>query len=119
MFPRIETLTEKKLVGKRITMSLVENKTGEVWQRFMQGRRDIKNGLGPDLYSVQIYDPLYFQNFDPKRQFEKWATIEVSDFKTLPKEMETLILPAGLYAVFLHKGPSSAGAKTFQYIFQT
>ncbi len=33
--------------------------------------------------------------------------------------METLILPGGLYAVFLYKGPAGAGSKLYQYIFET
>src|SRR5688572_1457470 len=118
MFLRIEMLSEKKLVGQRLTMSLVANKTSELWQGFMRHRDEIVSTLGTDLYSVQIYDRQYFQKFDPANHFEKWATIEVSDFKDLSRQMETLLLPAGLYAVFLHKGPASAGAKTFQYIFQ-
>lgn len=39
MEPRIETLIEKKLVGKRMTMSLAENKTAILWQSFMPKRR--------------------------------------------------------------------------------
>ncbi len=31
MEPRIEILSEKKLMGKSILMSLVENKTVEIW----------------------------------------------------------------------------------------
>jgi AraC family transcriptional regulator len=118
MFLRIDMLDEKKLVGQRLTMSLVANRTSELWQGFMKHRGEIINKLGTDLYSVQIYDRQYFQNFNPSKQFEKWAATEVPDFKGLSPEMQTLIIPAGLYAVFLHKGPASAGAKTFQYIFQ-
>lgn len=85
----------------------------------MDSRHKIENAVGTDLYSVQIYDQDFFHNFSPTRQFEKWATAEVSDFLTVPSEMETLMLPEGLYAVFHYKGPASAGAKMFQYIFQT
>ena len=31
--------------------------------------------------------------------------------------MDTLILPGGLYAVFVHKGPASEGLRTYEYIF--
>ena len=117
MQPRIETLTEKKLVGKRIKMSLSDNKTGELWRIFMSRREEIKNNIGSELYSIEVYDPLYFNNFNPKTEFDKWATIEVADFDTVPHEMETITLKGGLYAVFSHKGPASAGPKTFEYIF--
>ena len=117
MKPRIETLSEKKLIGKRMIMSFANNKTGELWRTFMPRRKEIQNNIGTDLYSMQIYAPLFFNNFNPNTDFEKWATIEVRDFGTVPDEMQTFILPGGLYAVFLYKGAASAAEQTFQYIF--
>ncbi len=64
---------------------------------------------------MQIYPPLFFNTFDPA-EFEKWATIEVTDFNTVPDNMDTFILKKGLYAVFIYKGAVSAAAQTFQYI---
>ena len=119
MEPRIETLSEKKLVGKRIKMTLSDNKTGQLWRSFMPRRREIQNNIGTELYSMQVYDSLYFNNFNPNTEFEKWAAIEVADFNAIPNEMETFKLAGGLYAVFLHKGAASTGPKTFQYIFGT
>ena len=119
MEPRIDTIGEKKLVGKRLSMSLSNNKTRELWQSFMSRRKEIKKVIGTDLYSMQILDPSYFNNFNPGKEFEKWAVAEVTSLDDVPSEMETFTLPSGLYAVFLHKGPASAGPKTFQYIFGT
>lgn len=119
MNPRIETLEEKRLVGRRLTMSLSDNKTRELWQSFMVRRNEIKNSIGNALYSMQVYDPSYFINFNPTTEFEKWATIEVTDFERVPDDMETFILPSGLYAVFLYKGAASEGPRTFQYIYGT
>jgi AraC family transcriptional regulator len=119
MKPRIETLTEKKLIGKRMIMSFSENKTFELWRSFMSRRKEIKNNIGTELYSIEVYAPLYFNNFNPNAEFEKWAAIEVTDLETIPNEMETITLPDGLYAVFVHKGPASTGPKTYQYIFGT
>ena len=51
MQPRIETLTERKLIGKRITMSLSNNKTGELWRIFMPRRREISNKLTSEMFS--------------------------------------------------------------------
>jgi AraC family transcriptional regulator len=119
MLPRIETLPDKKLIGKRITMSFSYNKTGELWRSFMPGRKKIANVAGTDLYSVEVYPPLFFDPFNPGAEFEKWAAVEVTDFDAVPDGMETMNLPAGLYAVFIHKGPASAGPQTYQYIFAT
>ena len=120
MEPRIETIYEKKLVGKRIRMSLSNNKTFELWHNFMPRRKEIKNSKTTDLFSLQLYDKCFdLNNFNQDAEFEKWAAVEVSDFDTIPDEMETYILKGGLYAVFQHKGAASTGPKRFQYIFGT
>ena len=116
MTPEIETLTEKKLIGKRIKMSVVDNKTHELWHSFMSRRKEIGNNIGNDLYSIKEYDSSYFINLNPDALFEKWAAVEVTDFKTIPIEMETIILPEGMYAVFNYKGLSIDGS-VFQYIY--
>ncbi len=120
MTSRIAILTEKKLVGKHLKMSLSKNKTFELWQSFMMGRKEIIHCISTDLYSMQIYDsPSYFQNFNPHTEFEKWATIEVSDFDAVLEGMEAFTLKGGLYAVFIHKGTSESAAETFSYIMRT
>lgn len=116
--PRIETLPEKKLIGKHLTMCFADNKTGELWRSFMPNRKAITNAVGAELYSLQIYTPEFFKPFNPTASFEKWAAVEVADFDTIPEGMESFTLVSGLYAVFLHKG-SSNDTSTFQYIFST
>jgi AraC family transcriptional regulator len=119
MKPKIEILREKKIIGKRMIMSLSNNKTHELWHNYMLERKKIQNNIGRELYSIQLYDHLFFTSFDPDREFEKWAAIEVTDFENVPDGMETFILPGGLYAIFLHKGASSTGPETFRHIFGT
>ena len=116
MTPRIEILSEKKLVGKRLQMSLANNKTQDLWQSFMPRRKEVQNTIGTNLYSMQVYEPSYFNTFNPNAVFEKWAAIEVSAFETIPNDMEAFILNGGLYAVFEHKGQSTS---IFEYIFGT
>lgn len=118
MQPRIENLNEKKLVGKRLVMSFANNKTRELWQSFMPQRNEILNKIGNDMYSMQIYAPAYFSNFNPHNEFEKWATVEVTDFNNIPTGMEHFTLAKGTYAVFIHKGSSNDNG-TYQYIFHT
>lgn len=117
---RIETLAEKKLVGKRLSMSLLENRTIELWRSFMPRRKEILNCINSHLFSMQVYEnAFYFQNFNPQNAFEKWAAMEVSDFDNIPEGMESYILPSGLYAVFHYKGTTDRAAEVFQYIFET
>lgn len=118
MTPRIEKLKEKKLVGKRLTMSLANNKTGELWSSFMPRRNDIPNNITNDVISLQVYSPTYFTDFKLTNEFEKWATIEVADFDNVPADLETFTLTGGLYAVFDYKGLSTDNS-IFQYIFGT
>jgi len=119
MEPRIELLAEKKLIGMRVQMSFANNKTTGLWSGFMPRRKEIKNNTGTELYSAELYPPTFFYEFNPVAEFEKWAAIEVTDFEMIPEGMETIIFPAGLYAVFLHKGPASKGPDTYRYIFET
>lgn len=117
MKPRIETLTEKKLVGKRMTMSLTENKTAILWQNFMPKRKEINNRVTNDLISMQVYhEPLRIG--DLNQEFEKWAAIEVSHFDDVPEGLDTFILKGGLYAVFDYKGLGTDNS-IFIYIFGT
>jgi AraC family transcriptional regulator len=116
--PRIETLSRKKLLGKRLRMSFAINKTYELWQSFMPFRKEIKNNIGTELYSINVYEPSYFANFNPTAEFDKWAAIEVTDFNYIPEGMESFTLEEGLYAVFNYKG-SSADGSIFQYIYGT
>lgn len=120
MEPRIELLSEKKLAGKHLTMSLSDNRTGELWRSFMPRRKEIRNNVSSDLISMQVYNPSYdFSTVNPAASFEKWAAVEVSDFSNIPPDMETFTLPGGLYAVFFHKGAALTAARTFGYIFGT
>ncbi len=116
---KFENISEKKLVGKCLRMSLANNRTAELWRSFMPLRNTIKAVAGTDLYSLQVYGQTYFTTFNPQSEFEKWALVEVADFNSVPEGIDTFVLPAGLYAVFLYKGPASEGAKVFQYIFGT
>jgi AraC family transcriptional regulator len=118
MEPEIKTSGEKKLVGKRLTMSLAGNRTSELWKSFLSGHKEIANKLTSDFISMTIYKPSYFAAFNSAAEFEKWAAVEVTDFESEPNDMEHFILPGGLYAVFNYKG-SSADSRIFQYIFGT
>ena len=119
MVPRIETLKAKKLVGKRMNMTFSNDKTFELWRSFMPLRKEIYNVVNPDLFSLQIYPSGFFDSFDPTVTFEKWAAVEVADFNSVPGDLFTINLPAGLYAIFLYKGLSTAAAETFKFIIGT
>jgi AraC family transcriptional regulator len=118
MEPRIESIDEITLIGKKLIMSFANNKTRELWQSFMPKRPGIRHMSGHELYSVELYnDAGFFNNFDPTRTFEKWAAVKVNDVEALPEDMEQLIIPAGEYAVFTYRGKPSEAPGTYQYIY--
>ena len=116
IIPNIEIVEEQKLVGKRLMMRRREDKTFELWRSFMPNRKEIKNPVSSDLFSVSIYATIPDRYTDDSF-FEKWATLAVINFDEIPADMETLIIPGGLYAVFHYKGLNTDPA-IFEYIFR-
>lgn len=116
MEPRIEWIAERKIVGKRMIMSLAGFQPAKLWSSFMPGRESILNRIGTDLLSVSIYKPGYFSDFSPANTFEKWAAVEVSGFDSVPEGMERFTIPEGSYAVFDYKGAGDDN-RIFSFIF--
>jgi AraC family transcriptional regulator len=117
MQPTIKYIEPKKLVGKSLKMSLTENSTAQLWGGFMPRLKEIVNRITTNKFSLQVYEPNYFENFNPSNKFVKWALVEVADFASIPEGLETFDLLGGQYAVFIHKGDSTTFHKTAQYIF--
>jgi AraC family transcriptional regulator len=118
MEPRFVLIKETLLAGSRLRMSFANNKTKELWQRFMPKAKQISGGENKYLYSVEVFDSVdFFNEFNPVLEFEKWAAVKLESNTEIPDGIELLKLPEGLYAVFIHKGPASDGAKTYNYIF--
>ena len=99
IIPEFKTISGKKLVGFRLTLSLADNRTATLWQQ-----------------SMSVYGNDYFTHFNPGKSFEKWAAAEVTDFSNVPEGMETYEIPAGLYAVFHYRGPGN-DPSIFSHIF--
>jgi len=119
MFKKIQHLEKKLLCGLHIEMSMANNRTQELWSSFMPLKKTIKNNVGTDLYSMQVYDNgTDFKTMKPTSVFTKWAAIEVSDHIGIPDKLNSYMLNAGLYAVFIHKGLPQDFYKTFGYIFE-
>lgn len=114
--PQLIVFPRTLLIGKKLTMSLTENKTQALWQSFMPLRNAIQNRMHDRLLSMQVYDNDYFTTFNPARTFDKYAVAEVSNVDSTPEGLDTFVLPEGLYAVFHYKG-SSNNPQIFNYIF--
>jgi len=118
--PKIVETEEKKLVGKRMTFSLSNDKTGALWQSFMPHRHSIQNRKGKEYYSIQQYgNGLDLERFDEETVFEKWAAVEVSSYSNVPKDMEMITIPAGKYANFIHHGLANEFSKTLDEFYNS
>ena len=116
--PSIHSVPAKILIGHRVRMSQANNRSRELWQSFRPLVPAIKDRIGADLYSVQVYDsPDYFAAYSPAREFERWAAVEVSSTAEMLPAMEILSLTGGLYAVFSYRGTPAEFAPFAQQIF--
>ena len=112
----IENLSEKLLVGLNRQFSLLNNDVSGLWSSFMPRRAEINHTVSSNLYYARVYDQAYFENFNPANEFEAWALAEVDKIEKIPDGMNSFILEAGKYAVFIHQGANTNSA-TFEYIF--
>jgi AraC family transcriptional regulator len=117
MTPIIERINEKKLVGIKLSISYADYKIGELWSSFMPRQKAILNKLTNNFISMAIYKADYFLSFHPTNKFERWACVEVSAFQDVPDQLETFVLPSGLYAIFKYRGNSTEIDGFYQRIF--
>lgn len=114
--PTIVHFDEKKLYGKKATMSLVNNKTPDLWRDYSIQSKAIEGYAPTEKYSISVYNEQYFKGFNPNNTFEKWAASEFSEDYNTPQDFEVIVIPSGMYAVFHYIG-SSRDVSIFQYIF--
>jgi AraC family transcriptional regulator len=115
MHPTIKSHPATTLIGKSQTMTFANDQSVAMWQSFMPRRYEINNRQGEELYSAQVY-PKDF-DFGLHTSFTKWATVAVKENTSTPEGMETLLIPEGVYAVFLYKGIPAEAEPFFRYIF--
>lgn len=115
MNPRIEKVSERFLIGYATKISLEKNETASLWQRLMPLRNKIDNRVGTDYFAIQNYDESHnFTNFEATTSFEMCAAIEVDSLADLVFGMQSFTIPAGLYAVYVHKGLASEFQASYQ-----
>ncbi len=118
IIPQIISSSPKQIVGISKSLSLANYNVQELWQRFIPISRTIPNRVSDDFISVVVYPHDYFDRFSPQREFIRYAAVEVTSGETELPNLETLIIPAGLYAVFNYKGKSTDNS-IYRYIYET
>ena len=66
----------------------------------MRDRKEIKNSIDSNLYSLEVYPVGYFNHFDAKNIFLIYFAMEVSDLNEIPSAMEALIITKGITCCF-------------------
>ena len=117
MIPRIVKLEEKMIIGQNMKMSLIESKTGFLWGQFSPRLKEIPNRASEDKISMQVYPPMYHKQFHPNKEFEKWATVEVHDFKNIPDGMKSFILQGRPLCSLSHTRVQALTAKCSNIFF--
>ncbi len=107
----IVELPSRRLIGRSISMSFVENKTGQLFGSFMPMTKRLKM-KSAIIYDVRVYPPNYHLRFDPTRTFVKWVAVDAID-DPADVGLQSIDIPAGRYAVF----SEVSGPEVFQYIF--
>lgn len=115
--PELRHMPPRKIIGKRMIMSLAEDRTIALWQSFMPLKKNIAHA--GNLISMNVYDEGYFKRFDPAAPFEKWAAAESEGTDLLPQGLEHFTIPAGTYAGFVYRGLPRDFYAAGQYIYST
>ncbi len=105
------------LVGIKIETNLQKNESVALWKKFKPRVKEISHKKNDRFYSVQNYfefDPIQFTS---ETVFDKWAAVEVENEDKLPEGMQKLVIPAGIYATFVHRGTVMDFSKSLYYFF--
>ncbi|NOQ75232.1 MAG: GyrI-like domain-containing protein [Crocinitomix sp.] len=119
---KVEIIEFEKLtlVGLKISTTLSEDNTFNLWNSFMKRRDEIKNRIDDNYYSIQKYpDNVNMDSFTPITVFDKWAAVIVNKVNDIPDGMEVIYIDAGKFAKFRHSGTASDFFRTSQYIYGT
>ena len=114
LHPEIIEFPQTALVGISMSMSLVNNQTGALWQAFMPTYVSLSWREKPMRYSLQEYPAGYFETFNPHREFTKWALCAWEPLLDLPLGWAHYTVAGGQYALFKHRG---ADTGIFERIF--
>ncbi|MDR6238564.1 AraC family transcriptional regulator [Aureibacter tunicatorum] len=120
MKPKIIEIEKRNFIGMNVLTSLANNKIPQLWRDFMPRKKEIENNINTGCYEIHPFDTGFkMENFTEDMKFEKWAAVEVNEIKNIPKELNSLTIEGGKYAVFEHKGTMSNIQMSFDYAYGT
>ncbi len=115
---KIVFVKERVLIGKCMSMSFANNKSRELWQSF---RSDLaKKSISIETPFINLHNypaDFSFSEFNPNKEFEKWALVEIPESGGVPEGFEKFILEEGFYATFEYQGLAQDYTATAQWFF--
>lgn len=113
---------EFRVVGRSTVTDGSDNRVMQLWRGFLHEKSNIEK-LAKSSPVIGLFEPAKVTdnscvscNIDIERKVEYLAAVEVEDFKGLPADMETKVVPKQLYARFIHKGALAGLRKSYGYL---
>lgn len=111
---RIVDRPEMTLFGRSLTVSYSNYQVAPLWKALRTDLAKMGANDQPAFYSVQVYPPDTEPNkLTPQTSFTYWAGIKE---RVEGVEMNELVIPVGVYAVFTHKGTAATFSQTARAI---
>lgn len=121
--PQIVEKLELKVVGIEAAFihSLSPDATnlaviGPLWQKFSQRAGQVPNRIGREMFGIICDRPKVERSHPDELQY--LAGVAVSSADKIPEGMIARTVPAGTFAVFLHRGPIRAIGATMHEIYR-
>ena len=89
---------------------------GQLWSEFPGRAGSVPHRSGETMYGI-IYGLPEVQRSHP-HELQYIAAVQVSQAAGVPEGMVAWTVPAGKFAVFLHRGPIQRIAETCRYIYR-
>jgi len=118
--PKIKIREHMLLVGMKTQFYSVDSEKNNIadklpslWSEFLPRMTEVSNSIGGVAYGV------IQQTKNKTDLLEYYAVCEVTEIKTLPKNMVSIEIPKSLYAIFSHKGHIKNINNTVNYIYSS
>ncbi|MBN1948408.1 MAG: AraC family transcriptional regulator [Candidatus Cloacimonetes bacterium] len=117
--PVIKQVDEILVVGINSLISENYNLIGFMWERLLQSHENIGNITDPNVGIGISYGFELIENAGNTNEslYYHLVGMPVSEVGALPQGMTWYRIPAGIYAVFTHKGSLAGLSATYNHIF--
>lgn len=89
---------------------------GPLWQKFFPSVGQIENRIGKEMVGLMYSKPATERSHPHELQYI--AAVRVESLEKIPKGMVGRSIPAGQFAVFMHRGPIAKIGDTCREIYQ-